>query len=701
LNHPVIMGRKTWDSIPLRFRPLPGRVNIVITRQSDWQGEGALRASGLPQALELCGQSAQVWIIGGAQLYAVLQTMEDATPGPRKIVIRDAGGREIVFADPSKAVVAVMTGLPTVESVQPYVAVRGSFVDLLVRGRNLQQGRVHIIPDSGIDIDSVPQVSADGTTLTLRLFIQTDAPLGSRVVQVTTPTGASFDTAVSANTFTIASAVQSAASSVVSPSVGVMLPGPAAEGVQVSRASASPIIGVLYGTGVADMAPRVGVIGEDVEVVVRGQGLQGLSSVSFDSTEGLSVVRAPTANADGTEARFTVRVAADAPLGIRKLTLLAQGVPLTLARPEFGNFLVSALLPELSVIIPQVIVAGQPATTLTVRGRNFINVTGVRIEPGDGLTIGPLTVDADGSGLSFSLQAAAGAVSGPRTVIVSSAAGDSSAIQALGNTVRIAAQVGPTYAAIATPAVGVLVGNAASSPSPAGVDSLLVSPPVGVHSEAPPPAPAVRELTPVSAMVGVTVGTSARSLSPTGWLRGASGTIVVNGHGLTKVTTASLVPDAGVLLGTPLVNADGTQLLLPITVAPDAPATSRQLHLRTAEGDIAFAESAGNRLDIGRLPTRFDSISPIVLERGKAVTLTIRGKDLASVTAVAFEPTDGLRAIGATIFGEDSLGEYLTVNVSVTDDAPLGQRVMQLVVPGGATSMPAQPSNTVTVVVPQ
>ena len=53
LNHPVIMGRKTWDSIPPKFRPLPGRTNIVVTRQSDWQAEGALRADSLEGALTL------------------------------------------------------------------------------------------------------------------------------------------------------------------------------------------------------------------------------------------------------------------------------------------------------------------------------------------------------------------------------------------------------------------------------------------------------------------------------------------------------------------------------------------------------------------------------------------------------------------------------------------------------------------------
>ena len=69
LGQPVIMGRKTWDSLPARFRPLPGRLNIVITRQSDWQVEGALRANSIEDAMRLCGDAPDAWIMGGAEIY--------------------------------------------------------------------------------------------------------------------------------------------------------------------------------------------------------------------------------------------------------------------------------------------------------------------------------------------------------------------------------------------------------------------------------------------------------------------------------------------------------------------------------------------------------------------------------------------------------------------------------------------------------
>jgi dihydrofolate reductase len=70
LGCPVIMGRKTWDSLPPKFRPLPGRLNVVVTRQRDWQAAGASVANSLPDALALCGDAPDVWVIGGAEIYA-------------------------------------------------------------------------------------------------------------------------------------------------------------------------------------------------------------------------------------------------------------------------------------------------------------------------------------------------------------------------------------------------------------------------------------------------------------------------------------------------------------------------------------------------------------------------------------------------------------------------------------------------------
>lgn len=67
MGHAVIMGRRTWESIG---RALPGRRNIVVTRQPGYVAPGAEVAASLAQALALCGEAALAFVIGGAELYA-------------------------------------------------------------------------------------------------------------------------------------------------------------------------------------------------------------------------------------------------------------------------------------------------------------------------------------------------------------------------------------------------------------------------------------------------------------------------------------------------------------------------------------------------------------------------------------------------------------------------------------------------------
>lgn len=66
LGAPVLMGRKTWDSIG---RPLPGRRNIVITRNPHWQAAGAERAGSLAEALALVRDVPKAFVIGGSEIY--------------------------------------------------------------------------------------------------------------------------------------------------------------------------------------------------------------------------------------------------------------------------------------------------------------------------------------------------------------------------------------------------------------------------------------------------------------------------------------------------------------------------------------------------------------------------------------------------------------------------------------------------------
>lgn len=69
-GHAVVMGRRTWDSLPERFRPLPDRRNVVVTRSAEWEADGAERASSLEDALRLLDGADRVFVIGGGEIYA-------------------------------------------------------------------------------------------------------------------------------------------------------------------------------------------------------------------------------------------------------------------------------------------------------------------------------------------------------------------------------------------------------------------------------------------------------------------------------------------------------------------------------------------------------------------------------------------------------------------------------------------------------
>ena len=74
LGSPVVMGRKTWQSIG---RPLPGRQNLVVSRDPAWRAEGATPAASLAAALALAEASERVFVLGGAEIYALALPLAD------------------------------------------------------------------------------------------------------------------------------------------------------------------------------------------------------------------------------------------------------------------------------------------------------------------------------------------------------------------------------------------------------------------------------------------------------------------------------------------------------------------------------------------------------------------------------------------------------------------------------------------------
>ena len=88
-GHAVIMGRKTWESLPAKFRPLPDRLNIVVTRDAAYRAAGATVVHSLPAAVAAAG-ARTAFVIGGAEIYA--QALPLATRLEVTEVDADVGG---------------------------------------------------------------------------------------------------------------------------------------------------------------------------------------------------------------------------------------------------------------------------------------------------------------------------------------------------------------------------------------------------------------------------------------------------------------------------------------------------------------------------------------------------------------------------------------------------------------------------------
>lgn len=643
--------------------------------------------------------------VTSAQITATIAVDAGAAPGARRIVVKDAAGNVVPFADSSTANFQLTTGQPSIIAVEPLFTTRGNLTQLRVRGSNLQGAQVRLLPGVDLGVDSVPSIAADGSELTVRIHTNALAALGPRVVQIVTPSGQTGSDPTPANQFTIVSEIRNNVAPIFAAAVGVQVGNPAT----VTETPVGPVggaVGVVVGASAYRTAPKVAVVGETTTLVVQGSGLQGVTQAALQPSTGITH-GAFTVSPDGTTLSLPTTIDAGAVRGIRRVVLTTASGRIVFADTVGDQVLVATPAPDLTWVKPQVIQAGK-TTTVTILGKNFFDVTGVGFEPASGLVaLGAITASADGTSLQFNVQAAADAPSGTRTVVVSTAGGSSSSVPMPSNTFQVAREVGPTLDSISASAVGVMVGTPVVDTS---ISTGIHAPSLGILVEAVPVE--VTEGRGVHATsVGVLVGTGSMATaprSPDGFLKGSTGTMTVTGHALGDVTSAVVLGPSGPTTGQVQVNAEGTQVTVPLIVPAEASSTFYVLRLLKGSGTPAervipvspFDES----FSIGALPTEIASVAPIVLEQGKTYTFTVRGTNLRDVYQLLTEPAAGL------VFGEgglapqhgtDSFGEKLTVQVRVLADAPIGSRVVRFKVPGGITGADPTPANTITVVTPQ
>jgi len=627
-------------------------------------------------------------VSGDGSSVTVPVTIAGTAPTTMRHVIVIGPNGAYPIAAPAVDRILVTPPKPVIESLNPINALRGNSVSLTVRGRNLQGATaIGMTPADGIAAGP-PSVSADGTALTSTIVIATNAPLGARVVTVISPAGTSASTATTANTFTIGQQVQETRTPIVAPRVGVVkldVPG-ATTGNALSR-----VLGVSVGPTVVSRAPAVGIIGTALTLTIDGSGLSGVSAIQLTPSDGV-VIGSVTASPAGDSVTVPLTVASNAPQTLRQLRVLAGGASVPFADRSQAQFLVSAPPPRVDSVTPNTIEIGSAPLTFTVRGTNFQNAQDIRVVPGDGITISrPPAVDATDTQLTVTLSVASGATPGARTVVVTTPAGDSSTASDPANTLTLASKIAAVVTPISARVLGVIKTD--DTPPPATVTTTIASA-LGVSLQSAP-AQAPSQLT-AARPLGAVVGSYAASIAPTGIVAGSSVTLVVRGAGLTSDMRVELVPSNDIAVGAASVSADGTQLGVPLTVAANATAVPRRVVIKQGSSVVPFAGSGFDRLMIGAAVPEITSIQPIRATQGQTMTgFLVRGKNFSGATGVVAEPAHGLHF--STIFTVTPAGDQITIDLAVDANAPVGARVIRVLVPSSASSAQAAPANQFTV----
>lgn len=220
---------------------------------------------------------------------------------------------------------------------------------------------------------------------------------------------------------------------------------------------------------------------------------------------------------------------------------------------------------------------------------------------------------------------------------------------------------------------------------------------VGVVLEVPPSPPntGVVQIG-ANADMGVVVGGHLRDVAPRAIPRGTAATLTLMGKGLDAASSIALYPADGVTIGPLTAAPDGLTATVNLNVADDAPATLRQ---------VVITDSAGNRFPASRADSDrvliayhapvVESVTPVFGTVGAPVSVTLRGRNLQGAR-VELSPGTGIQVDGAPVVNTE--GTVATFNLGIGSLTALGEHLVRVHTPGGASQSVKAPENTFTVV---
>ncbi|MGR9106625.1 MAG: hypothetical protein ACU843_06795 [Gammaproteobacteria bacterium] len=613
------------------------------------------------------------------------------TLGLRRIILI-LGNEKILAIDPQAVQIAIVRGAPEIEAIDPIVVTRFSKNEMVIRGKNFDfSPALKIMPAEGITIAQPIQVSANRNEIRAAIAVDELAPLGDRIVSVETGAGVTSSLPSPDNTLTVVNGPTRQTDSLVAPLLGVLR-------TTDPREKPSPLdvrnppLGVVRGTHIASLSPATQPIGSDFILTISGSGFNTVDSVTFVPADGL-FTGIPSVAGDGSSLRVPVSIGFDAQPILRRVLVQSQNSTIQASPVGADRFQVTGFAPVITSLSPNFLVAGEDFVRLQIRGRMLHGVTSVAVLPSEDLIIGPPMVNAEGTVVTLDIRAGSLARIGLRSLIVTTADGDSSDSQSPANLLQILATAPTEFNALVSATVG--IEKRATSLPRTGSERLISTSLLGIVRNTPPLPGTPTELHHHSGPLGVLVGAAVTGLFPRLASVGNRVMLTIDGFGLDQVTNLSLNPPDGLLVADSFsIDATGRQLTVSVEVSPDAQLTEREIILATMRGKLPFVDNENSRLMITGLLPIIQSIDPIQQFPGSSLMLTVRGLNLQNAIAIKSTPGDGIDFGSIQVNPE---GSQLQAPMVILPTAPTGPRVISVLTQAGTTDSRATPANTFTV----
>ena len=626
----------------------------------------------------------------GTAVTFLVSVEPDAPYGPRRMVLT-GDGPDYPPATPGADVLDIAAPPPQIESIDPVFALPGDTASsMLIRGRFLDRPlALQFEPAQGLVTGTDLRAEADGTRLYARFSVAADTLPGERIVRVATPAGTSSAAPSAANRFRVVNRVVQTHTPIAAPTLGITV-GPGAPPSQVRAAEVVDVLGVSLGPVVTEMSPQLGKVGTSLELELRGTGLAGVSDLSVEPPEGVTLGVVATEPL-GEFIRLTLLISPDAPQVWRRVRLFAAGIEVPFAAASTSRFLVTAPLPRVFAVNPNTLQIGSGDRTFRLWGESFSRATQVSAEPPNGLAIGLPGLTEDGTALTVAIRADRDASPGPRVLRVTTPTGTSTPVAGPQNTLTLFDEARASPKPLVSPLLGVTLGTMPDEPSTLyDLPAALIGIQVGTGDSAPDPsflasAPAL----------GLAVGPIVTAIEAPPLALGGSYELRVVGRDLHGVDGAGIFPGFDVAVGSPFPSDDGTEVALTLTVSPDAELQPRELRLVAGPDIVAFADPADAVLRLGTGIPRIDSIQPIVAQPGDTFELVVRGNRYRGTIRVLAEPGEGF--VFDTKHTVNAEGTELRIRMHVSPGASIGPRTIRVETPSGTSTDAASPANTFTV----